>query len=231
MKTNRVLVVYGSETNQTKMAMTDVVDAWKEEKSSDFEVELLEGDKAAEKFEEINSSNYDFLLIGTSSYGEGDAPSGFGKFLYELQEAAKDTGKPLMGLQHAVLGFGSTSYETFQNCPRLVDKYLGEAGSRRCLKRLEIDEMEHDMEDVKKWAVEIRKTCVSVGVEGSKQDCVCDWTEPEDLILPKNMGSDGYEAGQGMPEFSAAKLVPIVIAIVGISYYFYTNKMKAEQES
>jgi len=227
MKTNRVLVVYGSETNQTKLAMTDVVDAWKEEGVSDFEVELIEGDKAAEKFEEINSSHYDFLLIGTSSYGEGDAPSGFGKFMYRLQEASKDTGRPLTGLQHAVLGFGSTSYETFQNCPRLVDKYLGEAGSRRIMKRNEIDEMEHDMEDVKKWAAEIRKTCVNVGAKGATMDSVCEWTEPEDLILKKYMGPDGYEVGQGIPEMSAAKLVPIVIAVAGIGYYWYSNKMKA----
>lgn len=225
--------------------MTDVVEGWKKEQQQqnstssssgdDFNVEFLMGDKAAAKFGDINSDNYDFLLIGTSSYGEGDPPSGFGLFLYELQEAAKagttaSAGKPLSGLQHAVLGFGSTAYETFQNCPRLVDKYLGEAGSRRCMKRLEWDEMEHDMDDVNKWATAIRTTCLEVGSKGSKLDPVCEWTEPENLILTKIMGSDGYEAGQGEMSNEKKLVVPVVMALAGIAYYWYTNKMKAQQE-
>jgi len=42
-------------------------------------------------------------------------------------------------MQHAVLGFGDSSYETFQNCPRLSDKLLEGCGSRRVHKRLEVD--------------------------------------------------------------------------------------------
>ena len=33
---------------------------------------------------------YDYLLVATSSYAEGDPPSGFGKFLYRLQETSKE---------------------------------------------------------------------------------------------------------------------------------------------
>merc|ERR1711937_447515 len=130
--------------------------------------EFLQGDDAADKFADINSSNYDVLIVGVSSYGEGDAPGGYGKFLYQLQEAAKSGEKPLEGIQHAVLGFGSTIYETFQNCPRLTDKYLGEAGSRRCMKRLEVDEMDEGdgTATVTSWAKEIAKICVQDGSAG-----------------------------------------------------------------
>merc|ERR1712160_6406 len=116
---------------------------------------------------DINSTNYDIIIVGVSSYGEGDSPGGYGKFLYQLQEAAKSDEKPLDGLQHAVLGFGSTIYETYQNCPRLTDKYLGEAGSRRCLEMVEVDGQ------VDTWAKEIVKTSLADGPAGSKLDSVC----------------------------------------------------------
>ena len=46
----------------------------------------------------------------------------------------------MAGMQHAVLGEGSSVYEdTFQNCPRLTDKLLEECGSRRMVRRHEID--------------------------------------------------------------------------------------------
>ena len=120
---SRVLVVYGSETGQTKDAIQKVVKDWSSAAGNKFKVvNTLEGDKAADEWETITSSNYDFILVSTSSYGDGDAPSGFGKFLYKLQAEAAGEGNHLKGMQHAVLGFGSTSYETFQNCPRLADK-------------------------------------------------------------------------------------------------------------
>merc|ERR1712157_487504 len=79
----------------------------------------------------------------TSSYGDGEAPSGFGKFLYHIYTAAADAKKNtdaavLSGMEHSVLGFGSTVYYTFQNVPRLCDRLLGESGSRRFLMRNEI---------------------------------------------------------------------------------------------
>ena len=53
-----------------------------------------------------------------------------------LLQAANEGLKPLAGMQHAVLGEGSSVYaETFQNCPRLTDKFLGECGSRRLAMR------------------------------------------------------------------------------------------------
>jgi len=227
--TVRVLAIYGSETNQTYIAMKDMVENWKTETDQKFAVtELLQGDDAAAKFSDINSSNYDVLIIGVSSYGEGDAPGGYGKFLYQLQEAAKSEEKPLEGIQHAVLGFGSTIYETYQNCPRLTDKYLGEAGSRRCLERVEVDEMGEIEGQVDTWAKEIVKTCLEHGAEGAKLEPVCDWTAPKDEILAKTLGADGFEEGNGVPEMSPAKLTVIAVAVAGFSYYWYANKMNNE---
>ena len=59
--------------------------------------------------------------------------------LHAAEEAEQgEVSQKLLGLQHAVLGCGSTVYETFQNCPRLHDKCLGENGSRRLAQRAEL---------------------------------------------------------------------------------------------
>merc|ERR1712176_168250 len=210
--------------------MKDMVEKWKSTPDQQFTVtDFLEGNEAADRFSDINSSNYDFILIGTSSYGEGDAPGGFGKFMYQLQEAASSGEKPLEGLQHAVLGFGSTIYETYQNCPRLTDKYLGEAGSRRCMKRLEVDEMDEGdgTETVNNWAKEIAKICVRDGSAGAKLDPVCDWVEPSDEVLPKKLGDDGFEVGNGVPEMGPIKII-VALAVAGFSFYYYKNNIANE---
>jgi len=224
MKTNRVIVVYGSETNGTKNEMTKIVDQWKENTKSGFTVvDFLEGDEAADKFSDINTDNYDFILVGTSSFGEGDPPNGFGKFVYQLQEAAKKGTKPFQGLQHSVIGFGSTSFETFQNCPRLTDKYLGEAGSRRCLKRVEVDENEYENEKtIATWIKEISKICVDYTMNGDKLDPVCEWTEPDDVILKKILGENGYEIGYDLPQMDYNKIMFFsAVVFTGVAAYYW----------
>ena len=54
------------------------------------------------------------LVIATSSYGEGDPPENYNLFLVSLHKAAAAGEKPLAGLQHVVLGYGASCYDTFQ---------------------------------------------------------------------------------------------------------------------
>merc|ERR1711924_320531 len=86
------------------------------------------------------SEKCDVIVISTSSFGEGDPPSNFNMFLLKLYRGAASGEKPLAGMQHAVIGYGASVYETFQNTPRLADKLLGECGSRRLATRCELDE-------------------------------------------------------------------------------------------
>merc|ERR1719356_885786 len=105
------------------------------------------------------SKDYNVLLVGTSSFGDGDAPTGYGKFLYQLYNADESS---LRGIEHAVIGFGSSYYYTFQNIPRITDRLLGKAGSRRILQRLEIDEMDDEIDHnkniraVKEWSAALK---------------------------------------------------------------------------
>lgn len=223
-------MVWGSETNNTQGFANKIAADWKEKQGDAIKVlDIVKGDDMADRWDEVSTENYDFLLVATSSYGEGEPPSGFGKFLYRLQEASKGDDKPLKGLQHAVLGIGSTCYETFQNCPRFVDKYLGESGSRRCKERFEWDEMENVDSDVLEWGDAIFKVMSKAVGEGADEDDVCEWTKPASEVLAKIVDADGYEVGQGPPGFGPAQMAMLGVAALAGGAYFYMKKQNATE--
>lgn len=234
---SRVLVVYGSETGQSKESITAICKTWKSTHPSMKVTGPMEGDKAAESFESITKEKYDYLLVATSSYGDGDCPSGYGKFLYKLQQASKGCGedgsKQLEGIKHAVLGFGSTAYETFQNCPRLTDKFLGLAGSTRVMMRAEVDEMEDDsgFSTRDKWVADI-ESIIKKKSNGGVPDLkpVCEWTEPKSEVYDKNLGPDGQEIGIDAKLPTESVVFPFIIALVGFSYwYFFVSGIRQEE--
>ena len=149
----RLLVVYGSESGNAKRGITRWIKKWEASESVPFTVvdfisgnELYQrcggsGQAQAKNLESV-AQCCDVLLVATSSYGDGDPPSNMRDLVQFLQHEASMSSDALVGVHHAVLGFGSTTYTTFQNVPRLTDKFLGECGSRRLAMRAEVDE--HD---------------------------------------------------------------------------------------
>ena len=150
----RVLVVYGSESGTCKRIAKAMTTDWAARAGAKFEISLVCDGRAALQelsimeddanvvYSDFSSlkNKFDVLIVITSSYGEGDPPENYGPFFVQLLAAVASGSKPLTGVQHCVLGQGSTVYqETFQNVPRLTDRYLGECGSRRLLMRQEID--------------------------------------------------------------------------------------------
>ena len=176
-------------------AVKKLAKKWSASKSANkFKIcDTLSGDTAADRFGTIKD-DYDMVVVSTSSFGEGDAPNGYGKFLYELQQGAKNGTKPLAGVLHAVLGYGSSEFETFQNCPRLTDKYLGECGSRRCVPRTEIDQLD-EFKDVDAALDKFEAAVLAVLSSPSDTDSppVCAWSVPGDTILEKKLNPMGYE--------------------------------------
>ena len=89
----------------------------------------------------------------------------------------------LTGMQHAVIGFGSSTYTTFQNVPRLTDKFLGDCGSRRMVMRAEIDE--HDPNpgeevEYKRWGEDVFAALQAL--PPSTTPSVCQWSQPGNTI-------------------------------------------------
>lgn len=154
----RVLVVYGSETGNVRRGIHRCVKTWQSSAAhgSAFTVDaadVLSGNAAVKEFMMASETRrsptstlaniraqYDVIIIATSSFGEGDPPANFLNFLVTLVDAAGSGDMPLAGMQHAVVGYGQSVYPTFQNTPRYADKLLEALGSRRFVRRVELDE-------------------------------------------------------------------------------------------
>lgn len=80
--------------------------------------------------------NEQYLVIVTSTYGEGEPPEnaiGLHNFLFS-KKAPK-----LAGLKYAVLGLGDTSYEFFCKTAQDFDQRLAELGASSVLPRIDLD--------------------------------------------------------------------------------------------
>lgn len=152
MSPTRVLVVYGSETGNVRRGVHACVAEWQGQPQhgtaySITSADVVSGNDAADEFKSLAElvQNFDVLIVATSSFGEGDPPANFLRFLLMLVKGASAESKPtrlppLAGLQHAVVGYGQSVYPTFMSCPRYTDKLLETLGSRRMVQRVEIDE-------------------------------------------------------------------------------------------
>ena len=168
------------------------------------------------------------IVVCTSSFGDGDPPDNYGSFLLQLMQGAEDGSKPLAGMQHAVLGEGSSVYsETFQNCPRLSDKYLEACGSRRFFARHETDVGGDEDEQVSR---DLFRNGVSAalksGLPNATSAPAAKWEkprashgEPTDQIKLKSAS----ELGGGRSQTWAQILVPLTVALAAIGTYVYVN--------
>ena len=180
----RVAVIYGSESGTAERGIRTIAKGWKESKGIDVS-SIMEGADAARIGLASLAEQYDFLAVATSSNGEGDPPFNFHPFLKALYEADDAGDKPLTGCGFAVLGFGCSHFDTFQNCPRLTDKLLGQLGASRRVKRAEVDEIEEEAGDASKktWADAVAQVIKSGKAVAAN---VCEWTQPGDTILDKH---------------------------------------------
>lgn len=84
--------------------------------------------------EELQHTQY--LLIVTSTYGDGEAPENASEWLSYLKFGE---GVNLSSLSFAVIGLGDTYYPHFCGCARDFDQYLESHGGTRLVPRLECD--------------------------------------------------------------------------------------------
>jgi len=146
--------VYGSETGNVRRGIHACVKQWtaKKEHGKSYTIlpsYVVTGNETAAEFDAslaVLRLNFDVIIVATSSFGEGDPPANFSKFLLMLlrakiaHEKKPSHALPLAGMQHAVIGYGQSVYPTFQSCPRFTDKLLEQLGSRRMVRRVEVDE-------------------------------------------------------------------------------------------
>lgn len=215
----RVLVLYGTETGAARNGIETLAKRWKAE---GVKIEsVVPGNEAVNNFTSLKEQ-YDVIIVATSSYGEGDPPWNFSPFLLELVRGAKAESKPLAGLQHAVLGYGASVYETFQNTPRLTDKLLGECGSRRLAQRQEHDEEYDEAQNAVKLNAFYEDVLAALkSLPEPDSPPVCDWTQPASKILEKSEEELAGDAPKG--DLATALLIFAVIVAAFAVYYAYTS--------
>ena len=230
----RVLVVYGSESGNAKRGITRYIKKWEAMPDRNFEiVGMHTGNEIAKKCKtgdgtamannlEFVSQLCDVLLVATSSYGDGDPPSNMRNLTELLRHEASMNSDALVGVHHAVLGFGSTTYTTFQNVPRLTDKFVGECGSRRLAMRAEVDE--HDPNPGEeacylKWGEEVYAALQSL--PSTRSPPACAWNQPQGKIAMMSSDDDVKERHPYIiPTVYLASTVPMALMFVAWWYAF-----------
>jgi sulfite reductase (NADPH) flavoprotein alpha-component len=122
-------VLYGSQTGNAKHVAQDLGKA-ASGKGFTVKVQDLAEYKAA------NLKNERFLVIVTSTYGEGEPPENaisFYNFLFSKKAPQ------LPELRYAVLGLGDTSYEFFCKTAQDFDQRLAELGGKAIIARADLD--------------------------------------------------------------------------------------------
>lgn len=89
------------------------------------------GEISPEEIREIS-----FLLIVTSTYGDGEPPDNASEWMSYLKFSDV---LDLSHLQYAVLGLGDTYYPHFCQCAKDFDHYLAKHGARPLVNRLDCD--------------------------------------------------------------------------------------------
>lgn len=228
----RVLVVFGSQTGGSERIAKKMSETWKA-KGAVESVDVFDGNTLAHETEELSNikDTYDLLVVCTSSFGDGDPPENYNHFLLRIMTAAEEGLKPLAGMNFAVLGEGSSVYmETFQNCPRLTDKYLEECGARRCLARHETDVGGDEDEAVSRnlFRDSIGELLLK-GLPAADAKPAAEWskprashTEPTTKITLKTVADLGGSKGQSLAQI----LVPLTVLTVaaGLGTYFYLTE-------
>jgi len=235
----RVMAVYGSESGNAKRGIDRLVKKWTSKPECNFEVvatmtgneltkKLGGAGQASAKNLEFVAQTCDVLLVCTSSYGAGDPPSNMRELTKVLMHEASMKSDGLTGVQHAVLGFGSSTYTTFQNIPRLTDKFLGECGSRRLVQRAEIDEHDPnpgDEADYKRWDAEVFAALQSLPPPSTPP--ACKWDQPEGKIAILD-GDDDEDDSKiaGIPTVYAVSSVLIGALAFVVWYVFHREPVE-----
>ncbi|HAU4894245.1 TPA: FMN-binding protein MioC [Aeromonas hydrophila] len=81
------------------------------------------------------------LLVITSTHGAGDVPDNLQPFAKDLAEQHPD----LKTLKYGVIALGDSSYDTFCQGGKTLDRLLAECGASRIGDRLDIDVTQHEI--------------------------------------------------------------------------------------
>lgn len=143
----KVLLVFASMTGNTEEMATLIEEGLQNE---GIEVEKVEAlDTKAEDMQ-----NFESILLGAYTWGEGEIPDDFEDFYDEM------AGIDLTGKGFAVFGSGDTAYPDFCGAVDLIEAMITEKGGSLLLDGLKV-ELDPEGED--------RERCIHFGMEFAKK--------------------------------------------------------------
>ena len=146
---SKVLIIYGTTTGNTEMLAEKIVS---ELKSREVETTMKNVTDAS-----VNElSEYDVILLGSSTWGDGELQDDFAVFYSDLEEV------DLKGKKAAVFGPGDSSYENFCEAVNILEKRLKKCGAELLLDGLKIDgEIDMTSEMITGWSLQLAKSIIS----------------------------------------------------------------------
>jgi flavodoxin I len=142
------IVIYGSTTGNTEELSADVVNGLEK---GGLDVTVLEVTEA-----DVNMlSDYDLIVLGSSTWGEGDLQEDFLDFYDEMD------GVSLAGKKAAVFGAGDSDLypDTFCEAVNILEKKLKECGAKIVIEGLKIDgDVLDALDDAEAWGVNVAKS-------------------------------------------------------------------------
>ncbi|MCK4859422.1 MAG: flavodoxin [Candidatus Omnitrophica bacterium] len=139
----KAVVIFGSTTGNTEMLADSVEKGIKE-----AGVEVAK--KSASDISAQEMKDYDLILLGCSTWGDGELQDDF----VDFYEKMKDVN--LEGKKAAVFGPGDSSYDQFCKAVDLLENRLKEHGSQIVTESFKIDgDVDSKLADAEAWAKNI----------------------------------------------------------------------------
>lgn len=142
-----ILILYGSLTGNTEYVAQKIQQILNNAKKT---VELKNANQAAA--EELN--DYQYLVLGSSTWDEGQLQYDFESFVTELNANPPD----LKGKKIAVFGCGDTSYDQFCAAVNTLEEKFQALGGEKIIDGLKIDgvpQLPENETKIEEWAQEL----------------------------------------------------------------------------
>lgn len=144
------LIIYGTETGNSKKVASNLLAAFKKNKIQAKAVDVFQYD--------INKLEKESLVLFVmSTQGEGEFPQNAIPFYEKLKASNANLNK----VSFAVLGLGDSSYPLFSNAGILLDEALAEKGAKRLLPLVKADV--DFAETVAIWESDLQKAFQNLG--------------------------------------------------------------------
>lgn len=126
--TRPIPVLYGTETGTAEMCAVDLASAMNQAGYVAYHKEL-------DSYRASDLGDEPFVVVVTSTFGDGDAPANAEAFMEHL----KTDRPPLPGMRFAVCALGDSSYPNFAQCGKDFDALFEQLGGDRVVSRVDCD--------------------------------------------------------------------------------------------